>query len=115
MIPLQDVDVHTDKQVFYKLHLVASSGAAPFWAEVLVYDSEFNPPFVSQVSFNQHFKNANDAFLHALNWVKGYSAKHGYSINRVNNPCNCEFLSRIDQQSIVDAVGLTLKVQVNGC
>lgn len=114
MIPLQEVDIHTDKKVFYKVHLVAPTGAAPFFTEVLVYDSEFVPPFQSNVSFHQQFNTANDAFTHSLNWVKGYSAKHGYTINRINNPCNCEFLSQQNQQGIVNAVGITLQVQVNG-
>lgn len=114
MIPLQEVDVHTDKKVFYKLHLVAPTGAAPFTAEVLVYDSEFNPAFASTVSFHQHFSSADDAFVHAINWVKGYSDAHGYTINRIDNPCNCEFLSQADQQQSIQRAGFTLQVQVNG-
>ena len=114
MIPLQEVDVHTDKKVFYKVHLLAPNGVAPFFTEILVYDSDFDPPFQSNVSFHQQFNNASDAFNHALNWVNGYSAKHGYTINRVNNPCNCEFLSQQDQQVIVQSAGFKIQVQVNG-
>lgn len=114
MIPLQEVDIHTDKKVFYKVHLVAPTGVAPFFTEVLVYDSEFNPPFQSSVSFHQQFKDAGDAFTHALNWVKGYSAKQGYNIQRINNPCNCEFLSQLEQQTVVEAAGFVFQVQVNG-
>lgn len=114
MIPLQEVDIHTDKNVFYKLHLIAPTGAAPFSVEVLVYDSEFTPPFQSNVSFHQQFQSASDAFAHALNWVKGYSTKHGYSVNRINNPCNCEFLPKRDQQSSVQSAGLSVQVEVNG-
>ena len=114
MIPLQEVDIHTDKKVFYKVHLVAPTGAAPFFAEVLVYDSDFAPPFQSNVSFHQQFNTASDAFAHSLAWVNGYSTKNGYTINRINNPCNCEFLSQQDQQAVVKAAGLTPQVQVNG-
>ena len=114
MVPLQEVDIHTDKKVFYKVHLVAPTGAAPFFTEVLVYDSEFDPPFQSNVSFHQQFNGAKDAFTHALNWVKGYSTKHGYTIKRINNPCNCEFLSQQDRQATVQAAGFTIQVQVNG-
>lgn len=114
MIPLQEVDIHTDKKVFFKLHLVAPTAAAPYSTEVLVYDAEFKPPFQSVVSFHQQFTTAKDAFTHALSWVKGYAAQHGYAINRINNPCNCEFLRQSEQQSIVNMVGITLQVQVNG-
>lgn len=114
MIPLQEVNIHTDKNVFYKLHLITPTGAAPFSVEILVYDSEFNPPFESKVSFHQQFQCASDAFAHALNWVKRYSAKHGYSVERINNPCNCEFLSKTDQQSSVYSAGLSIQVEVNG-
>lgn len=114
VIPLQEIDIHTNKKVFYKLHLVAPSGFAPFFTEVIVYDSEFNPPFQSNVSFHQQFQDATAAFAHALNWVKGYSTKHCYTISRINNPCNCEFLLQADQQNVVQAAGFTLQVQVNG-
>lgn len=114
MIPLQEIDVQTDKNVFYKLHLVAPTGGVPFFIEVFIYDSEFVPPFQSNVSFRQQFADATAAFAHALKWVKGYSATHGYNLSCINNPCNCEFLSQQEQQAIVNAAGLTLNVQVNG-
>lgn len=114
MIPLQEVDIHTNQNVFYKLHLIAPTGAAPFSVEVLLYDSEFDPPFQSHVSFSQQFQNASAAFTHALNWVQGYCAQHGYSIKRINNPCNCEFLQHADQQQIVEVAELSISVEVNG-
>ncbi len=114
MIPLQEIDIHTDKKVFYKVHLVAPTGAAPFFTEVLVYDSEFSPPFQPNVAFHQQFNSASDAFTHAINWVISYCSKHEYAINRINNPCNCEFLPQAEQQRIVKAAGLLLQVQMNG-
>ena len=114
MIPLQEVDIHTDRKVFYKVHLVAPTGVAPFFTEVFVYDSEFQPPFQSSVSFHQQFNSAKDAFAHALNWTKSYSTTHAYIVNRINNPCGCEFLLKVDQQTVVQAAGLSLQVQVNG-
>jgi hypothetical protein len=114
MVPIQEVDIHTDKNVFYKLHIVSPTGAAPFFIEVLVYDSEFNPPFASKVNFHQQFQDANAAFMHGFSWVSGYSKKHGYTVNRINNPYNCEFLSQTDQQKSVQNAGFTIQVQVNG-
>ena len=66
MIPLQEIDFHTDKKVFYKAHLVKPDGSSTFSAEVIVYDSEVQPPFSSVVSFHQQFQNAQAAFAHAL-------------------------------------------------
>lgn len=114
MIPLQEIDIHTEKNVFFKVHLVAPTESPPFSTEVLFYDSEFSPPFQSTVSFHRQFNTAKDAFTHALSWVKGYAAQHGYAINRINNPCNCEFLLRDDQQAVVNASNIALQVQVNG-
>lgn len=114
MIPIQDIDVHTSEKVLFKLHLIAPSGSAPFLVEVLVYDSEFDSSCALQVPFDQQFQLSSDAFSHAFNWVKSYSAERGYSINFVNNPCNCEFLSQAEQQDLVAAAGLSLLVKVNG-
>ncbi len=30
MVPIQEVDFHTDKKVIYKLHIISPTGAAPF-------------------------------------------------------------------------------------
>lgn len=114
MIPLQEIDFHAAEKVFYKVHLVAPTGAAPFFAEVLVYDSEFVPPYQSNVTFRQGFQSAAAAFGHVLDWVKAHSVKHGYTVNRLDNPCNCEFLARDVQQKSVQTAGLSLQVQVNG-
>lgn len=114
MIPLQEIDIHTDKKVFYKVHLVAPTGTVPFFTEVLVYNSELSPPLQSNVAFHQQFNSASDAFTHAINWVIDYCSEHEYTVNRINNPCNCEFLPQTEQQHIVEAAGLLLQVQING-
>lgn len=113
MVPIQEVDFHTDKKVIYKLHIISPTGAAPFFTEVFVYDSEFNPPFASMVTFQQQFQDSKAAFTYVLYWVENYSKKQGYTVNRINNPCNCEFLSQADQQQSVQSAGLNIQVKVN--
>jgi len=114
MIPLQEIVVHTDKNAFFQVHLVKPTDAAPFSIEVFVDDSELSPPFRSKLPLPpQQFTCATDAFEHALTLVMEYSAKHGYSITLINNPCNCEFLSEQEQQAVVEKAGLSLQVQVN--
>lgn len=114
MIPIQDVEFQTDKNVFYKLHLVAHNGEAPFLIELFIYDSKFVSPFQPEKLSDRRFNDAKDAFAHALQWVTRYNAEHGYNLSSINNPCNCEFLSQQEQQAIVNAADLTLNVQVNG-
>ena len=62
MIPIQEIDTHTDKQVLFNIHLVAPTAAASFSTEVLVYDSEFSPPFQSTVLFHQQLKPGGGFF-----------------------------------------------------
>lgn len=115
MIPLQEIDVHTNKKVLYKVHILAlTENTTTFFTEVLVYDSDFEIPFQSNVVLRENFDSAKGAFEHALNWIYAYSNKHGYTITRINNPCNCEFLSKSYQQEIVNKKSLQLQVQVNG-
>lgn len=123
MIPVQDIDIHTDKAVFYKLHLVQpSSGSAfstgpssnPFSVEVLVYDSEFEPPYSSAIRFPQQFSKAEDAFEHGIIWVRGHTKVHSYAVNRINNPCNCEFLDKAGQATVLDRLGISPIHHVNG-
>lgn len=123
MTPIQDIDVHTDKAVFYKLHLVrpshgsefgVNSPAAPFSVEVFVYDSEFKPPYSSAVRFAKQFSAPDDAFQQGLSWVLGHAAAYGYAVNRINNPCNCEFLDKAAQAAVLSRLGISPEHHVNG-
>lgn len=123
MTAIQDVDIHADKSVFYKLHLVKPSHGSifavttsvePFSVEVFVYDSSFNPPYSSAVRFAQQFSAAESAFEHGLNWVLGHAKAYGYSISRINNPCNCEFLDKAGQAAVLNRLGISPEHQVNG-
>ena len=115
MVPLQEIDVHTDRKAFFKLHIVSPTKAAPFIPEVLVYDQDFSPPYQMSVAFPQQFPTAPDAFEHALSWVITYCQRLSYKIIRINNPCNCEFLDHVpDQQAIVSRHGLAVQVEKNG-
>jgi len=114
MVPVQEVDIHTDKKVFLKVHLVRPYGSSVYSAEVIVYDSEYNPPFSSIVSFPEKSQSAHDAYERALKWCREYAAKHSYKILRVNNPCNAEFLDKGTQQSILNKLNINVLVEVNG-
>ena len=114
MTPLQEIDIHTDQELFFKLHLISPTKTAPFFAEVIVYDSAFEPPYHSNVAFHKQFDEPEDAFAHALSWSQAYNNLRKASIERINNPCNCEFLEQHEQQQIVKAAGEKVSVEVNG-
>lgn len=114
MIPLQEIDIHTDKNVFYKIHLIHPYNASFYAAEILVYDAELDPPYHSTVNLTQQFQEPGVSFNSAIRWISNYSEAHGYTINRIDNPCNTEFLSRADQQNFVNDLGLQITVQENG-
>ena len=114
MIPLQEIVIRTDKSIFYHVHIEAPTGATHFKAEVFIYSLESYPRPIDGHRFPQQFNDANEAFTLSLKWVMGYSKKYDYIIESINNPCNCEFLSKDAQQVTVNEVGLKLPVLVNG-
>lgn len=85
----KEIDIHTDREVLFKIR-VQSFGATGHSAtphcsvEVLVYDSEFTPPFASIVSFHQVFESIEGAFHHAMTWVRHYSRQHRYNISHID-------------------------------
>jgi hypothetical protein len=114
LIPLQEVDVHTSKNVFYKAQIIRPTGSSSFYAEVVLHDSEFQPPFSSSVTFRRQFQDEKAAYEQVISWVKGHTEKYGYPIDRINNPCNCEFIEIEDQKAIIGKLGLNVPVQKNG-
>jgi hypothetical protein len=114
LIPLQEVDVHTTKNVLYKVQIIRPTGSSSFYAEVVLHDSEFQPPFSSSVTFRQEFQNEKAAYEQAISWVKEHARKYGYPIEQINNPCNCEFIEIEDQKIITARLGLNVTVQKNG-
>jgi len=100
--------------VFYKAQIIRPTGSSSFYAEVVLHDSEFQPPFSSSITFRQQFQDEKAAYEQAISWVKGHAEKYGYPIVRINNPCNCEFVEIEDQETIVTKLGLNVPVQKNG-
>lgn len=110
----QEVDVHTSKNVLYKAQIIRPTCSSAFYAEVVLHDSEFQPPFSSRATFLQQFQDEEAAYEHAISWVKEHAQKYGYPIDRINNPCNCEFIKIADQKVITERLGLNVPVQKNG-
>lgn len=113
MIQLQDIHIHTNTNVFYKLHLLGKNSLDKFTTNVSTYHLGFTNGLMSIRFSNDSFTNAEDAFKNALQWVKKDSEQRCCTINRINNPCDCEFLSQQAQQNVVNCENLNLEVQVN--
>jgi len=114
VIPIQEVDVHTDAKVSFRMHLVRPGSDGPFFTQIFVNDAQFEIPFSSSVQFHQQFDTAKEAFNHGLSWVRKYCVVHSYNISCINNPCNCELLRKPDQESVANQLGIYSPVQVNG-
>ena len=69
MVPLQEVDVHTTKNVLYKAQIIRPTGSSSFYAEVVLHDSEFQPPFSSSVTFRQQFQDEKAAYQQVISWL----------------------------------------------
>lgn len=116
MVPIQEVDIYTDGDVFFKMQIVARpTKGCTIFIEVLVNESESNRrPLPRLFTLDQEFQDSEAAFAYGLRWLIEYSTNHSYTITRINNPCNCEFLSQEQQQQLVQSAGLRIQIQVNG-
>lgn len=127
MIPLQEIEISTDKNISYYAHIEAHSEGKYFISEVVIHCSldpckysscghQFSPLLGSpgELANCPKFNTAKDAFIYALKWIIGDCAENNYTIEYINNPCNCEFLSRENQLAIVNDAGLKIPIRVNG-
>lgn len=114
MTPVQEVDIHTTRNVIYKAQVIHPYGGKSYYAEVDLHDAEFFRPFSSRVKFHQAFPTAQEAYEYMLSWVFTHAQVHAYPLQHIDNPCNCEFIDKTDQEAIVRRFSLTLPVLVNG-
>jgi len=122
MIPIQEIDLHTQNNVLYRVHLIgpstdfvfSSSRKNTFSVEILFYDSRTGQTSAWVIPFSEQFENPQSAFERGLGWVIGHANENGYTIDLVNNPCNCEFLDKQSQAQVFARFGIHPTHQVNG-
>ena len=59
--------------------------------------------------------SANDNFKTAIELIQKYlrAVDTNDSISDIHNPCNCPFVSEVDQSNIVSSLGVPVSVRVN--
>jgi len=113
MIPIQEVDIYSDNGIKISAHVVVPNPNNPIsGAEAVVYDPTFNTLYSAYQTIGQH-TDPKSAFKAIIEFSKKYIEKSGGKVDRVNNPCNTEFVNSTDQQTIVDTLSLNLTVEVN--
>jgi hypothetical protein len=113
MLPIQEIVVSTNKNAQHTIHIIQPNQDAPFSSEIILYDPQSNTSYSSQIPISGSYTSASEAFEAAFKWVAGWLQTNGQTASKINNPCNCEFLSAADQESVVGKHGVQTKVEVN--
>lgn len=111
MTLIQEINVYASEKI--KFHgRIGCQKDYKFDAEVDIYHDSSNPMLSTYHAIGT-FSNAAEAFEEIISYCKGYAEGQDEKINRVNNPCNTEFLELTEQQNIVNKLSLELTVEVN--
>jgi len=123
MNPIQEVVVLTDKGARLTLHIVGnfspeidsqSGDRQTFRAEYLLFDQAGTTPHHHWLArIDGIFNTALLAFETLIVHVKKYCTTTGQKVVGIDNPCNCEFVSKADQQRVAATNGLEAEVTVN--
>ena len=112
MIPLQEIDIHTKNKGLFKVHLIKWE-TAKFNCELAAVkfhkdssgDAVFGP-FTEGTTAQEAFKNLLEKFEESL-----CAMANNDEIESLDNPCNCEFVSKQEQESICQN---RFTIKVNG-
>lgn len=113
MLPLQTVLIFTNQPVQHTVHILKVQDTK-FSSEISVFDPEFNSNYSYLVPISGVYASAGEAFDAAVKWVTDWLRTKKQIARKINNPCNCEFLSATDQQAILKMYGIETPVEVNG-
>jgi len=111
MIPIQEIEIYTSGDIHFSTNIVVPTNYN-IGAEAIIYDPRISEIYSSYHAVGQ-YKKVDDAYASIIDFCKKYSSAAGVSINRINNPCNTEFIDQATQQNIVTAAGLSISVEVN--
>ena len=115
MIRLQEVRIETNKKCSFSIHLVENvANKTDFSREVDVFDFVSNHPGSYRISTKNTFPTPIEALEDGLNQAKNYSKNSHVTICVIDNPCNCELVSKKDQQDLVRKLNLSAQVTENG-
>jgi len=111
MTPIQEVDIYSDNKIKISAHVVVPNSSTAS-AEAVIYDPNYNDLYSSYQTIGQ-FANPADAYEAIIKAAQKYISKSGGSINRINNPCNTEFVDQNTQQQILNKLSVSVTVEVN--
>jgi hypothetical protein len=112
MIPIQEVDIYSNNKIKISAHIVVPHQSRTA-AEVVIYDPNYNVLYSSYQTIGQ-YGSAKDAYEAIIDASQKYISKSGGVITRINNPCNTEFVTKQDQQIIIDSKSISnVQVEVN--
>lgn len=112
MIPIQEVDIYSDNNIKISARVIVPNKSIAA-AEVVIYDQNYNYLYSSHQTVGQ-YGSAKDAYEAIIDTSRKYISKTGGAINRINNPCNTEFVTKQEQQIIIDSKSIAnVQVEVN--
>lgn len=112
VIPIQEVDIYSDNKIKISAHVVVPNQSKAA-AEVVIYDPNYNDLYSSYQTIGQ-YNSAKEAYEAIIDASQKYISKSGGLINRINNPCNTEFVTQQEQQNIVNSKSIaSVQVEVN--
>lgn len=112
MIPIQDVDIYSDNNIKISARVIVPNKSIAT-AEVVIYDQNYNDLYSSHQVIGQ-YGSAQEAYEAIIEASQKYISKSGGTINRINNPCNTEFVTKQEQQIIINSKSVAnVQVEVN--
>lgn len=111
---VHDIDLKSTKGRAFVIDIYESA-ADVYDSTVTVLDRVSNPSCSWLYNTQPATASANDNFKAALELIQIYLGANDStdSIADIHNPCNCPFVSEVDQNIIASGLGVGKKVRVN--
>lgn len=111
---LQEIYIYASKGEQFTCHIISTNNAPPFSAESLTFDPQINAIFSSLHPIGTQYQTAIDAYEEIIKYCVKYTRAKNIRITKIDNPCNAPFISKADQQAVVNQNNLSITVLVNG-
>ena len=111
MIPIQEVDIYSNNNIKISAHIIVSNPDSAS-AELLIYDPKCNKNYSSYIKMDQ-YKNASEVYKAVVDKSQEYIRKSDGIIQRINNPCNTEYINIEEQIKILKSISIDTDILVN--
>ncbi len=113
MVPVQDVDITTNKSKKMRIMLRSEGGGFFVSLQELLTEGSYAGLYSEFSSPLFRFIKADQAFEYAVKAVRLFLSYNADDISAVNNPCNCELLSAQQERAVLSTLGLAMVPSVN--